>query len=94
MGVQRHDELRAVDVCPHAEIDSVLSDHPSQIEIEPLARAAVRRPGKELGHPLGGHTHTTDRREIDLPGRCTKRVQGGPDVGRVRGIPAQKELFQ
>ena len=46
--VERNDQLRGWHVLPEPEIDCVVPDHPSQIQIQPLARTAARRARKKV----------------------------------------------
>jgi hypothetical protein len=48
VGVERHDELGGRNPRPDAQVERVVSDHPSKKEIQALARAALRRAGKEV----------------------------------------------
>jgi len=46
--VERHDELAGRHARPHAEVERVVANHPPQKQVEPLARAALRRLRKEV----------------------------------------------
>src|SRR5262245_59787176 len=46
--VERHYQLRGGYLIPDSKIDRVASDHPSQEEVQPLARTAARRPREEV----------------------------------------------
>jgi hypothetical protein len=39
MGIERHDEVPLIDKVPESDIDRILSDHPSHIQVPPLERS-------------------------------------------------------
>ena len=78
MRVHRHEEARLVYAGPQAQIHSVgRPRHPSQEQIEPLARAALRRQRKQVGETRCMDRFARYRRIAQFP---DKVFQAGADV--------------
>ena len=70
--VERDDEPRGRDARPDSEIDLVAPDHPAQKQVQPLARAAARRPWEEVAARRYGPAGAGRRR---ASGRSPERAR-------------------
>ena len=79
--VERHDERRRRHGCPHAEIERVAAHHPSQEQVQALARGARGRPRERNNRPRAtGFDRPLRRHDRQRP--PGKAVESGADVGR------------
>ncbi len=94
VGVERDHEVGRVHALPDAQIDSVPAHHPAQVEVEPLARAAVARRREEEAHARGGRQPAPWVQAAVVEGESALGERG-ERVGdlRRRGGPLQEESF-
>jgi hypothetical protein len=86
MCVERDDQLGGRQPSPDTEVDRVPSHHPTEKQIETLARAAGVRTGKEIGHPPAAVVVAINRIEVDRQRPIREPIQRRPNVrlgGRV-----------
>ncbi len=83
--VERHDQPRRCHARPDAEVYRIAPYHPPQVQVQPLARAARRRPREEVARrPVSATRH----RRL----RARPRPSRGARSSRARGRrPAQRD---
>ena len=89
--IERHDQPVRRDARPDAEIDFIATDHPAQIQVQPLARAAARRTREEVGD-AGARPHSSRNTASDrAPARASRTTRARRRrPARCRSSPSAK----
>ena len=91
--IQRYDELGPVDSRPGSEVDVVAPNHPPQVEIQSLAGAPVRRPGKEVPDSLTCRRATIHTTNVDPTRAGAEVIKRRANVFSFRAVSREKEVL-
>ena len=89
--VERHDELSGPHLLPHTEIDLVLTHHPAQEQVEPLAGAARRWAREEVGDAGFRFLASVDLRHVECQRARREGLQRFADVNGIAGQSFSEE---
>ena len=90
MRIEWNDEPGRGHTCPHAKVNFVMPNHPTEEQIQALAGASGRRPGEEITDAGPLRHSAVSGTEIRLERACRERIERGPDI-RSRGIVARNK---
>src|SRR5262245_61545817 len=94
VGVDRHHEARRRDRRPEAEVRWLPPDHPAQIQIEPLARAAERRQREQVAVAAGDAPAREDLAEVGVEEGAGEPLERRADRTGRRGVAGQEALLE
>src|SRR3989304_7929096 len=80
MRTEGDNQLRRARVQPQAEVDVIPPDHPSEEEMEALARPPASGGGEEMAHPRGEAPLPVDGPRIEEEEPVHKGGEGGTGV--------------
>src|SRR5437660_83225 len=94
VGVDRHQQARRRHGCPQAEVGRLPPDHPAQVEVQALARAAERGQRKEMAIAARDASAREDLSQVGLEERAGESLEGRADRPGGVGITREEALLE
>ena len=93
MRIERNDEPGRGHECPRSKVDFVAPNHPTQKQIEPLARAAGRWSREEVTDAGPLRYSAVRRAEVHVQRASGKRIERGSNIGSVNIVACSEEAL-